>query len=102
MLALWPLSENLAGVLGRYRSSRLVSTAPFFCGPLERSSCRFLTCSSRLVIFFWRERMDFHLSSSLLPSGSTSARLTLISYEKTYAVLGYSFLTRYSSISRLS
>ena len=78
MLSLWPLCSNLGGVLGRNRSSRFPSFFLFLSGPLLRSSCKFLTCSSRLLIFFCRERMLFHLISSLLPSGSTSASGTLI------------------------
>ena len=62
MLALCPLSWNWGGVLGRNRSSILASFMFFLLGPLLISSCRFLTCSSRLLIFFCSERMDFHLS----------------------------------------
>lgn len=95
ILDLCPLSSNLGGVIGMYKSSALTSTGPFFTGPLG-ISCKFLTCSSRLVIFFCSERMDFHFNYSLLPYGSTSARLTPIYSENFYAVDVKLFFTRYS------
>lgn len=101
MLDLWPLSSNFGGLIGMQSYSADRSTGPFFAGP-RGISCRFFTTSQRLVIFFWRVRMDFHLSYSLFPSGSTSARLTPSYSENFQAVPANPFLTRYSRMSLFS
>ena len=101
MLALCPLSSNLAGVTGMYASSDAGSAGPFLGAPLV-CSFRLAIYSSSLLTFFCNESMDFHLSYSLLPSGSTSARLQPISYASFSAVAVRLFFTRYSRMSLLS
>lgn len=68
---------------------------PPVCDTLESYSLRFLFSSSRVLIFFCRERMDFHFISNLLPSGSTSASEMAMSREKAYALAVYYPLARY-------
>ena len=78
MLPLCPLSSYFAGFLRMNRSSALPVAFCFFEGRVARSFLRLSFISSRADIFFCSASMDFHLISSLLPSGSTSARLTPI------------------------
>ena len=85
-VALWPAIVNFAGVFGKYKSSMFMFLFPTGPPPLANSSSRLCTFSSRVDIFFWSERMDFHLIYSFLPSGSISSRLTSIYCAKTCAV----------------
>lgn len=94
---LCPFISNLAGNLGRYKSSifKLATDFPLLLAHLANSSSKLATFSSKLVIFFCKLNIDFHLIISLLPSGSTLSRDSSTSSANAAAVLVNQLLDKY-------